>query len=240
VLKFQNPIVKNLPLCYFNGGDSGAYPQALSSGRITFCPARKKKLKRKYQRNRDLGFSKIRSFFLSLGMVMLWFVLLGLSTFATEVAYASQSVSSFREEVKTAIKTLSVSLMDPVSKNNIGDIRATIDKIISDAEKEGKPIRFGIGILDRNGVAVAGRYVVGIFGEEDFSKYKFVRKAFKKKKIIQERLYFQDHSELLIVCVPLVQQKNVVGAIVLGFNPTEVKKDYDVNTEQFLVLDFNK
>lgn len=60
--------------------------------------------------------------------------------------------------------------MDPVSKNNIGDIRATIDKIISDAEKEGKSIRFGIGILDRNGVAVAGRCFVWIFGEEDFSK----------------------------------------------------------------------
>lgn len=171
---------------------------------------------------------------------MFWFILLGLSTFVTEVAYASQPVSSFKEEVKIAIKTLSVSLMDPVSKNNIGDIRVTIDKIISDAEKEGKPIRFGVGILDRKGVAVVGRSVVGIFGEEDFSKYKFVRKAFKKKKIIQERLYFQDHSELLIVCVPLVQQKNVVGAIVLGFNPDEVKKDYGVTTEQFLALDFNK
>ena len=171
---------------------------------------------------------------------MLWFVLLGLSTFVTEVAYASQSVSSFKEEVKIAIKTLSVSLMDPVSKNNIGDIRATIDKIISDAEKEGKPIRFGIGILDRNGVAVAGNYVVGTFRKDDFSRYQFVKKAFKKKKIIQERLYLQDHSELWAVCVPLVQQKNVVGAIVLGFDQTQVKKDYDLSAEQFLALDFNK
>jgi len=171
---------------------------------------------------------------------MLCFVLLGLFTFVTKTAYSSQFVSSFKEEVKETIKTLSVSFMSPVSKNNIGDIRATIDKIISDAEKGGKPIRFGIGILDRNGVAIAGRYVVGKFGEEDFSKYAFARNAFKKKKIIQDRLYFQDHSELLIVCVPLVQQKNVVGAIVLGFNPTEVKEDYDVNTEQFLTLDFNK
>jgi hypothetical protein len=89
-------------------------------------------------------------------------------------------------------------------------------------------------------VTVAGRYVVGIFREEDFSKYDFVKKAFKKKKIVQERLYLQDHSELLIICVPLVQQKKIIGAIVLGFNPTEVKKDYGLNIEQFLALDFNK
>jgi len=130
--------------------------------------------------------------------------------------------------------------MDPVSKNDINAIQATLNQIISDAEKEEKPIHFGIWVLDRNGVAVTGRYIVGTFRNEDFSKYKFVRKAFKKRKIIQDRLYFQDRSELLIVCAPLVQQKSVVGALVLGFNPTEVKKDYGLNTEQFLTLDFNK
>jgi len=163
-----------------------------------------------------------------------------LSTLVTQEACANQSISSFTEKVKSAIKALSVSLTDSVSKNNIGDIEAKIDKIISDAEKEGKPIRFGIGILDRNGVAVAGRYVVGTFRKDDFSRYQFVKKAFKQKKMIQDRLYFQDRSELWIVCVPLVQQKEIVGAIVLGFNPTEVKKDYGLNTEQFLALDLSK
>jgi hypothetical protein len=130
--------------------------------------------------------------------------------------------------------------MEPVSKNNIGDIQAMIDKTVSDAEKQGKPIRFGIGVLDRNGVAVAGRYVVGTFKKDDFSRYQFVEKAFKQKKIIQDRLYFQDHSELWIVCVPLIQQKDIVGAIVLGFNPAEVERDYGLNTKQFLALDLNK
>jgi len=171
---------------------------------------------------------------------MLWHILLELSGFFTEVTYASQSTPTFKEEVKIAIKNFSVSLMDPVSKNDIDAIQTMLNKIISDAEKEGKPIHFGIGILDKNGVAITGRYILGTFREEDFSKYKFVRKAFKQRKIIQDRLYFQDRSELLIICAPLVQQKNVVGAIILGFNPTEVKKDYGLNTEQFLALDFNK
>jgi hypothetical protein len=198
------------------------------------------RMKRKYQQHRDFGISGINSFLLSLGMFMLWLILWGPSGFFTEVTYANQSNPPFKEEVKIAIKKLSVSLMDYVSKNDIDAIQAMLDQIISDAEKEGKPIRFGIGILDRNGVAVTGRYIVGTFRKEDFSKYKFVKKAFTKKKIIQDRLYFQDRSELLIVCAPLVQQKRVVGALVLGFNPTEVKKDYGLNTEQFLALDFNK
>jgi hypothetical protein len=176
----------------------------------------------------------------SIGVLTFWFVFLQLSTWGTREACAKQSASAFREEIKSAIKTLASLLLDPVSRNSIGDIQATIDKTISDAETQGKPIRFGIGVLDRNGVALAGRYVVGTFKKDDFSGYQFVKKAFKRKKIIQDRLYFQDHSELWIVCVPLIEQKDIVGAIVLGFNPTEVEKDYGLNTKQFLALDLNK
>jgi hypothetical protein len=203
-------------------------------------PEEKKKLTRRCEENRTLVFSKIDVFLVSSRVLVCWLILMQLSTLVTQDACASQSISSFKEKVKSAIKMLSVSLMDPVAKNNIGDIQTEIDKMISDAEKQGKPIQFGIGVLDRNGVAVAGRYVVGTFRKDDFSRYQFVKKAFKRKKVIQDRLYFQDHSELWIVCVPLVQQKDIVGAIVLGFNPTEVDKDYGLNVKQFLALDLNK
>lgn len=168
---------------------------------------------------------------------ILCLVFLGLSTGET---YASPSPSGFKEEVKRVIKKLSVPLTDPVSKNDIPKIQASLNKIISDAEKEGKPIHFGIGVLDKEGLAVAGRYVAGTFKTDDFSKYNYVVKAFKQKKIIQDRLYLQDRSELLIVCVPLIQQKEVMGAFVLGFNPSELKKNYNLTTEQFMALDFNK
>ena len=173
-------------------------------------------------------------------MLVLWFVLLGFPLFATEVADASQSVSSFKEEAKSTIKTLSLCLIDPLSKNDIDTIETSVNETFLEADKKGKPIHFGIGVLDRNGMAVAGGYIVGAFKGEDFSKYEFVRKAFKRKKIIQNRVYFQDRSELLIICAPLVRQKKIIGAIVLGFNPTQVKEDYGLSTEQFLALDFNK
>ncbi len=189
-------------------------------------------------RNRDLGFSKIRSPFL-FNVILFLFVFWGLHL-VTEVANASSSFSSFKQDAKSTIQILSACLMNSVSKKNTGDIQEDMDRIVSDADREGKPIRFGIGVLDKNGVIVAGKYVGGIFKDEDFSKYQFVKKAFKKKKIVQERLYFQDHSELLMICVPLIQQKKVIGAILLGFNPMQVKKDYDLSTEQFLTLDFNK
>ncbi len=94
---------------------------------------------------------------------MFWFVFLQLSTLAIRETCAKQSAAAFTEEVKNAIKTLSRLLLGPVSKNNIGDIQVTIDKTISDAEKQGRPIRFGIGVLHRSGMVVAGRYVVGTF-----------------------------------------------------------------------------
>jgi len=198
------------------------------------------KMKKKCSLNRGTHASGINLFFFWMVMFMLGFILSGLLGSLNEVAWADQPLSSFKEEVKKAIKKLSTSLMDPISKNNIGAVQEELNKIISDAEKEGKPLRYGIGVLDKNGIAVTGRYIIGIFKEEDFSKYKFVRKAFKHKKIVQDRLYLQDSSELLIICAPLVQRKNVVGAVVLGFNPAEVKKDYALDTKQFLTLDFNK
>ena len=187
-----------------------------------------------------LASSKIEVFLLSSVVLVFWLFVIQSSTLATQEACADQPISSFVERVKGTVKTLSVSLMDPVSRNNVADVQAKIDKIISEDEKEGNPVRFGIGILDKSGVAVAGRYVVGTFRKDDFSKYQFVKKVFKKKKIIQDRLYFQDRSELWIVCVPLVAEKNVIGAVVLGFNPVELKKDFGLNAEQFLALDLNK
>jgi len=198
------------------------------------------RMKKKCPLSRGTDASGINLFLLWIGMFMLGFILFGISGFLNEVTFANQPISSFKEEVKKAIKKLSVPLMDPISKNNIDAIQEELNKIISDAEKEGKPLRYGIGILDKNGTAVTGRYIVGTFREEDFTKYKFVRRAFKQKKITQDRLYLQDSSELLLICAPLVQRKNVVGAIVLGFNPAEVKKDYALDTNQFLALDFNK
>ncbi len=197
-------------------------------------------MKRKHSRERRSGFPRIHSSFLLLGMLTLWFVWFGFSPFVTGVTNAGEPTSSFTEEAKRAIQSLKAHLMDSISKRKINDIQEGMDKIVSDSEKEGKPVHFGIGILDKNAVAVAGRYIRGIFREEDFSKYNFVKKAFKRKKIVQDRLFFQDRSELLVICVPLVQQRHVVGAIILGFDPAEVKKDYDLNTEQFLTLDFNK
>jgi len=154
--------------------------------------------------------------------------------------YATQSTNALKDEVKGALKKMSAPLMDPVSKNDVKAIQAVIDHIVSGAQKDGRPIRFGIGILDREGVAVAGRYVVGEFKVEDFSNYRFVTRAYKQKKIIQDRLYLRGGSELLIVCIPLVQRRDVIGALVLGFNASELEKDYGLNTGQFMALDFNK
>jgi hypothetical protein len=198
------------------------------------------KMERKCLLNRGTDASGINLFLFGLRMAMLGFILFGISGFLNEVTFADQPLSSFKEEVKKAIQKLSASLMDPISKNNIDAIQEELNKIITDAEKEGKPLHYGIGVLDKNGIAVTGRYIIGTFKEEDFSKYKFVRKAFKKKKIVQDRLYLQDSSELLIICAPLVQRKKVLGAVVLEFNPAELKKEYALDTQQFLTLDFNK
>jgi hypothetical protein len=180
-----------------------------------------------------------------LSMIPLWFFIFfvlfsNFSGFCAGVANADPSALTFKEEVKRVIKKMTGPIMGPVLNGDNNAIQATLDRIILDAEKEGKPVRFGIGILDVGGLAVAGRYIVGTFKTDDFSKYNYVAKAFRQRKIVQDRLYFQGGSEFLIICVPLVRQKEVVGAIVIGVDPPQIEKEYGLTTEQFMALDFNK
>ena len=175
-----------------------------------------------------------------IGVFILSLFFLNLSEPSIGGTSAKPSAQAFKEEVKGMIKKLSLSLIDPLSKNEGKVLQEALNNVVSEAEREGKPIRFGIGVLDREGLAIAGRYIVGAFKEEDFSRYNFLTKAFKQKKIILDRLFFQDQSELLIVCVPLVQKRVVIGALVLGFGPSDVRRDYGLTTEQFMAINFNK
>jgi hypothetical protein len=194
----------------------------------------------KYLGFRRFQTSAARSFLFRFCFFIFGFALLHFSGFCAGVASADPSALTFKEEVKRVIKKMVGPMTGPVLNGDNNAIQATLDKIILDAEKEGKPVRFGIGILDGRGLAVAGRYIVGTFKTDDFSKYNYVAKAFKQRKIVQDRLYFQGGSELLIICVPLVRQKEVVGAIVIGVDPPQIEKDYGLTTEQFMALDFNK
>jgi hypothetical protein len=174
------------------------------------------------------------------GILLFCFLFLNLSVLPAGETYAGPSGQAFTDEVKGAIKKLSRSMTVPVSKNDIQVLRQRLNHFFTEAERAGKPVSYGIGILDREGLAVAGRYITGVFKEEDFSKYQYVIRAFKQKKTVQGRLYLQGGSGLLIVCVPLVRQKEVVGALVLGFDPSEIKKNHGLTPEQFLAIDFNK
>jgi hypothetical protein len=155
-------------------------------------------------------------------------------------ASAEESTRTFKETVKEAIKKLSPTFIDPLSKGDANATNTALAKIVSDSGKQKSGPNFGIGVLDRDGIAVAGKYITGVFKKENFSKYSFVIKAFKKKKVVQDRLYFQDRSEFYVVCAPLVSQGQLVGALVLGFTSSEVNEKYHLTTEQFMALNFNK
>ena len=191
------------------------------------------------------GFRGFRLGSVRYRMFPLWtfapvFLFLNLSGLCADGIFANPSASALKDEVKWAVGKLSGPMGVVLKKSDFKAIQATLDKILSEAEKEGKPIRFGVGVLDSEGLAVAGRYIIGSFKMEDFSKYNFFAKAFKRKRILQDRLYLQGGSELLIVCVPLLQKKARLGALVFGFDPSQIQKDYVLTAEQFMALDFNK
>ena len=157
-----------------------------------------------------------------------------------EQALAADGAEGLKKQAKEALQRLSSALANPLSRVDVNAINGGLEKFVSAAAKKGNPIDFGIGVVNKDGVAIAGRYVVGEFRRDDFSSYRFFKESSKNKKRVQERIYFKDGSQLLVLSSPLVGKKNVIGAIVLGFQPTEVKRKYGVTPEQFLNIDFNK
>ena len=121
----------------------------------------------------------------------------------------------------------------------------TIENFLKEIKSDNRKI-FGISLLD-----VSGEYLTGFVIENtttgklikdkyknmNFHSFKVVERILKSRKIMQERLYFQD-ARILAIGFPLIKGDDLLGIVCFSFKSHEFEKKWGISEKEFLKIDF--
>lgn len=176
------------------------------------------------------------------GMIVFIFISAGLLGCAQEPSL-SEAAYAFKKEIKENVRKLSPLFIEPVANRDIETIDATLKKLFSDAAKEGRPLTFAIGILDKEGITLTCRYPeipCDWSTVLDYSDYSVVVRVLKERKIVQGRFFLQRGGRLYAICAPLIRENRIQGVLALWFSAPYMKETLGVSEEEFLAIDFNE
>ncbi len=148
-------------------------------------------------------------------------------------------IATFKQELKSCLDSLAVTLMEPVARKDVGAIKAALEKVESPAAKLCRLCPFEIGVLNPAGETLAAYPVKGEGKALNFSSYDLVKKAISSKKIQQQQLFLADGSKLYLVCAPLFRQNVLIGLVAIAVSSEEAQKRWGLKEKEFLALDFN-
>jgi hypothetical protein len=151
----------------------------------------------------------------------------------------SPGAATFRQEIKSCLTNLSVSLMEPVATRDLAGIRAALEKAESPAVKLCRLCPFEIGVTDTSGATLAAYPVKGDGKGKDYSQYDLVIKTINSKKIQQQRFFLPGGSELYLVCAPLIREDKLLGLVAIAISAEEASKRWGLTEKEFLGIDFN-
>jgi hypothetical protein len=148
-------------------------------------------------------------------------------------------IATFKQELKSCLNNLAVTLIEPVARKDIAGIKAALENVESPAVKLCRLCPFELGVLNLSGETLAQYPVKGDGKPKDFSNYDLVKKAISSKKIQQQGLFLPDGSKLYLVCAPLIRQDTLIGLVAIAISSEEAKKKWDLQEKEFLAVDFN-
>jgi hypothetical protein len=151
----------------------------------------------------------------------------------------SPGAATFRQEVKSCLDNLAVTLIEPVAKKDQAGIAAALEKVESPAVKLCRLCPFEIAVLDPSGKILAAYPVKGDGKAKDFSSYDLVKKAISSKKIQQQALFLPEGSKLYLVCAPLLRKDELIGLVGIAISSADAEKRWNLTEKDFLALDFN-
>jgi hypothetical protein len=148
-------------------------------------------------------------------------------------------IATFKQELKSCIDSLSVSLLEPVARKDVAGIAAALQNVESPAVKLCRVCPFEIGVLDPAGKILSAYPVKGDGKAKDFSSYDLVKKAISSKKIQQQALFLPEGSKLYLVCSPLIRKDELIGLVAIAISSADAEKRWNLKEKEFLALDFN-
>jgi hypothetical protein len=157
----------------------------------------------------------------------------------TREAPLSPGAANFKQELKSCIDSLAVTLMEPVTKKDVAGIKAALEKVESPAVKLCRLCPFELGVLNLSGETLAQYPDKGDGKTKDFSSYELVKKAISSKKIQQQGLFLTDGSKLYLVCAPLIREDKLIGLVAIAISSKNAEQRWGLKETEFTALDFN-
>ena len=136
-------------------------------------------------------------------------------------------IATFKQELKSCLDSLAVTLMEPVARKDAAGIQAALEKVESPAVKLCRLCPFEIAVLDPSGKILAAYPVKGDGKAKNYSSYDLVKKAISSKKIQQQGLFLPDGSKLYLVCAPLNRKDVLIGLVAIAISSADSGKEVE-------------
>ncbi|MFI5330883.1 MAG: hypothetical protein ACHQ2F_07585 [Desulfobaccales bacterium] len=150
----------------------------------------------------------------------------------------SPAAAAFKKEVQDCLDRLCQGLVGSILKRDVDALNETLKKVEPEALKLCRMCPFRIGILDKNGETLTV-YPFKIEAMGNFANYGGVARTLKNRQINQQRLYLQDGSEIYLILIPLLRDKDLVGIMVLSLSAKDAHDRWDLTEKEFMDINFN-
>ncbi len=151
----------------------------------------------------------------------------------------SQKAAAMVIVVQDMVTHLSTALTGPVADGDTAEINVILKNYFSGAGLEPRlPVTYA-GVTNNQGIILTAYPPIKSIGS-DFSKYGVVAKTLQNKGIHQEKLFMENHPEIWVICASLVNQGKVAGTVWFAMDAEKVRKTWEISSEGFLGINFNK
>lgn len=150
----------------------------------------------------------------------------------------SPAAVAFKKEIHDCLDRLCQGLVGSILKADVEALNETLKKVEPEALKLCRMCPFRIGVLDKNGETLTV-YPYKVEAMGNFSSYEMVTQTLKNHQINQQRLYLQDGSQIYLICIPLLHDRNLVGIMVLSLSAKDAHDRWGLTEKEFMDINFN-
>ena len=150
----------------------------------------------------------------------------------------SPAAAAFKKEVQDCLGRLCQGLVGSILKGDVDALNETLKKVEPEAIKLCRMCPFRIGILDKNGETLTV-YPFKAEAMGNFANYEGVAQTLKNRQINQQRLFLQDGSQIYLILIPLLHDKDLVGIMVLSLSAKDAHDRWGLTEKEFMDINFN-
>jgi hypothetical protein len=141
--------------------------------------------------------------------------------------------------VQDIVARLTTVLAGPVADSNLEEVNFILKDYFAGGGLELRlPVRYA-GVTNNQGIILTAYPPINSIGS-DFSKYGVMARVLQNKGIYQEKLFLDNYPEIWVICAPMTNQGRVVGTVWLALDAEKVRTTWEMSTEVFLGINFNK